>query len=640
MYYQRTTRSKWLGPTLLALIVVTTFVGGAIMTLLSPAQISKRLSTYLDAAQLSTSVHFSNVQLRYFNNFFPRLGLQIDEVEVKPKDSCKKGVRWKATNIYLPLSWRSLLSGKFRGLVAQVDHLDLFLLNPNCTAMKNQHDGYARPAVTATVVTSNDRQKTYFDREQVRVWLSGLRVLELNWHPSESSAPVMSVQKFYANWHNPKTPIKTSMRLYPQGEWALLGEVPIEIAINAQVAEDKVQLSLDSAVGEGSVTGQGQWEFASDQVQLGLKIKTFSAAKVFAIAKKVKIITDNVEPKRTWFSCEINMQGQVKKQEQAKFAISHCLIEGDIGRLEFSPVELKPWSESEKVSPFKVHFSKVSLSQVLQAVGREGPSGMLSRFGEIDGELDFTSRDQYHIQGELKNLEVAFSNRSVRGKQTIDSLRGAIHLENGRLSGLVDMMQIPGGKFAGLISFNVDSAFREGVFQMKVDQLQFNSDVQNLMAGGSHEPLAIYGQGRLLNGEIVQWAGDFGSLAVQAPQWSIKEIKMRSRYENNQLTAQTRVKEVVIKPTHNIYPKLKSILNFKSENDDIVLTQGLTELKIMRDQGSWQKAMIRFQDKILSTSGDWQRGQGLRGWVEVEDTKKKISKWQLKGDFLDPQLSQ
>ena len=95
-------------------LLVSTFIGGAVRSLLSPEQLRNWVEPYIAQKELPIEIHFDRIELKLSDYLLPRFGVVIHDVRLEAKESCLTRSQVHIDHIYFPIELSSLLTSRLK----------------------------------------------------------------------------------------------------------------------------------------------------------------------------------------------------------------------------------------------------------------------------------------------------------------------------------------------------------------------------------------------------------------------------------------------------------------------------------------------------------------------------------------------
>ncbi|MCB0363036.1 MAG: hypothetical protein KDD35_09950, partial [Bdellovibrionales bacterium] len=512
------------------------FVAALILrTVLSPAQIRYWVDGAIVNAKLPVKIEFKDVRVEFAEGWMPWLGLVAEDVSVLTNEACSSGFEFKSKDLRLSFSLRSLFRQQFLVHALDLGESQVRSLAPECD---NSNQGlvpskkFPTEAGSSQVLNSVGslpplkREKIEKLRDQflkvlnqvqhdVMAKMESLRISSLEIVDSRLSEWVLVFRDLQLGSEVRDGQHGISMGgglkmewVGPNQEYASSG-LGTTLLFESFLSPVSSKISISGNYKEGSIYWETLVNWKDLETSFSLDHQQLPLGPLLPFLQNQKIVTEDIQPKYLWLSCKLGFSGKILDLNSTPLWIEPCEIRGDIGR-----VSAIKWGwylfRQPAFDSFEVDLDEIDLRKLMAVFQRVGPSGILSRFGYLNGHIKVNSPQDISLTGEVRDLEMAFSNRGLRGKQLVPFLKGGLLYKNNRISGILSDMELFGGEFKGQMTFNMDPSFRDGALQVAIDRLQFNESIQKLMTGGELNQLSIYGQGKIEKGDLRVWQGDVG----------------------------------------------------------------------------------------------------------------------------------
>ncbi len=638
-------------PAFIVGIVLSGFLGGAVRVLLSPIQVQNYIDRELSKSDQAFRFETEGARAVLSRGIWPKLGLEVHRLKISHRNSCVLNHQFVLENIFIPVEFTALLRGHTRVGRLESDQLLVQLKNKDCGLPLNP---VAAPEVsssksleTSLVKVSEQKPKLrlahYFatswqkDREVLGKFVQALliRNVDIQWPGQER--PGLNLTQFSTQFQDLSQPlnIRFTLRLMEESNF-LHTDLPMDSSV--VVDQGQIQVKSIGKIREGELRLEGSIrtdteEFISSAQALNIPIHHVSENILRARGLTSSRGPGKAPPLQTWLNCEAKLNGFLWDSPKSGLKLSLCRLDGQNGKINIGEAEFRPFLRPLDFESFHVDFKDLDVAGLLSQFGREGATGILSRQGFISGRLDLKAKNHLQFRGQVAGLEFIFSNQSILSKQLVSELDLALHYENGRISGLIDRVDLKGGQFKGLASFNMGDSFSEALFQIKVDELSFDPSIEELMLGGQAEPISIYGQGKFQGGQLVFWDGVFGSKKVQGKDWLVEEFKLRGQFAEEIFSGKAQARTASLSKGHLYFELFRRLfIESKESAEALLLNQISGQVRISQSGGSWEKlnARDRMGQISFASAGGWQSGE-FKSWIDVDIGKFKALRWNLIG---------
>ncbi len=357
-----------------------------------------------------------------------------------------------------------------------------------------------------------------------------LRAPSLDWNKVSEHLKAIDLNQFTITYERNVTwkMLVPAMHLDFAGDLSAQGTIEIQkalpfgalshfVELEAQGDDRVLRWSLQSEFKEGTGQVKGTLDLGTHAAEVAIQARQLPMKDVMSELFQMGFIHRDLKLKAAWLSCGVKWEGLIERPEATPIHAHDCKIEGEYGRIDLPKAEfwLSHLNELKKAAEIKV--TKLQMQSVLEALGREVLPKVLAKPGVWTGELSYLNPNEWSLDGHLEGVEVVFSNRSVRGKQALERLRTQVAHEQGAIRATIDQLEIRGGEFLGQLQFLLNEDWRSGEFTVAVQKLRFGPSIQMLLVGGSVGNLSFSGRGRLDQGELSEWTGDFDLENLSAP---------------------------------------------------------------------------------------------------------------------------
>lgn len=632
-------------------ILMALFFGGAVRALLSERQVRSWINKTLAREAPPYDIKIGDARILLADGIFPRLGLQISDVEVKPKDRCKVPIQVRIKKFFLPVNVREAIAGKLKFGRLKAEGLRVLRVESECPKAPVQAEIKTESAVPFPTTTTSELPKWVTDskiffaerweRELAgsQQWLEGIDLSDLRIDGLNEPMAWIEIGEMQGTLKKNPDRIDVEMTLRPGKGWeSALGGPPLQLKMQLQKAT--ADLNVNVPVGEGQLHANVQIQLSSMNAKGGAVFDFVPASQIATALRRWKVITDPLEPKRTWLTGKLNLEQIWEPENRFTVDAENIKLSGEPGEVVLPSLHLESKQEVLSVSPFAVEFKKFSLHHLLTFIGRRGYRGVIKNFGLLSGKLSVASQQEMNFSGEINDLELAFSRRSVRARQRVTGFRGELNMKDGRVSGLVNDFRLQDGAFKGLVSFNLDRRLLDGVFQIRIDEFQLQPEIQRIMLAGVMAPFAIYGQGRLESGQVSTWSGELGTARIDADTWTTETLKIRSEFAKGQMALSVRAIGAELLEGNPIWEKFKPAFeNQKSAAPPLQFKHLSGRIEFFSEGGRWRNMMgtTKQGEILVSSYGNWQ-GALADGILSLDIPSAKQARWDVQGPWLDLKL--
>lgn len=651
----------------LAGLLISVFFGQYVQVYFSSARITSQLEEKIKKANLPYDVKLlGEAQLILSDGWLPSLGFHIPQMSIKSLDMCKSPYQATLHQIEVKIDVFQSLNRKKVVFKQILNHNLQFIQKRRCEG----DDGKKSQTVFD--------QASHQIQEQLKTPMEPIQ-LKLPYLPQEKlvskfeevkraflndikpalvriydQTPVIKVKEALViiegkNWWFNELLVKAEshdrarikMQLnFNLSEERLQNLPPIDIAF--EIHPQQLEFKVSSSYKEGRLDLDAVANMESAQAKASVKIVDVPMLALKNWWQQVTQSQVSFQPNLLWLNCQVEFNSNIVRLSDEPVKFQKCQISGEAGKISIKPFSFQPF-QKDAVAQIKVQVEKMSLKKVIESFGRTGPSGVLSQFGELNGNILLDLPQNLQADWELSDLDMYFSNFGVRGFQKIKKLFAKMSFEQGRFSGLVDKVEMDQGEFAGQISYNLNQHFNEGLIQVKVDKLNFHPSIQKLLINGTMEPLAVYGQAKVEGGNFTKWRGVIGAASMKGEGWSANGLKLKSDFAQDFLFASLSVTSAELDGEHELQRLIAPVLlRFDEVTQPLTIENMNAQMEIKRHDGNWKKVSFKTakSPKIqVVSNGKWGEDGQLRGQVRVKMPSYGWLNWNIFGEANSPSIS-
>ncbi|MBK7845479.1 MAG: hypothetical protein IPJ71_17670 [Bdellovibrionales bacterium] len=442
-------------------------------TILSSAQIRYWIEESLDKADLPVRIEFSKARIEFSRSWLPWLGLVVDEVSVKSSDACRSLSEFRSEYVRIPLSPAALIRKKVHFSSLNFGNSQLKYLPGNC-ASQEKYDPLGSQNILDQETGNMGRQSNKQQVDQINNIGDADQIDERNsvrgGFPLDPTLLKVIAQKYahgLQKWEEQVVSAIDSISVprleFVDGrgsEWRVIvqnaqliwnevgkrqglqasggividagtfssnaaGSVTRPLAFHIFLAPNLSQVEISGNYKEGLIRWNAEVDWLSLTTQISLDQKQIPLNPVLNIFKDRRLISEDIQPRYLWLNCHLAYSGKILDLETKPLRLEPCFVRGDIGSVNVLEGSWHPW-RTPMFDPLRIDLRDVDLQKAVEVLQRTGPSGIFSRFGFLDGQLIYESSQEMKFSGEIRDLELSFSNRGVQGKQPVKSLKGEL----------------------------------------------------------------------------------------------------------------------------------------------------------------------------------------------------------------------
>ncbi len=605
-------------------LILATFFGGGLRTLLSSEQVHRRIVSELKNRFPKHEFQIGSTEVLLSRGIWPGLGLQVRELIFKQEVCGKLSFVLTLPQAVLPLDIMSLWRGKIRMDHVQISEGRMHVDYHDCPAVKTT----AEPSAPSTVSTPPVRPVPLPNLEWQRGVdvMNGIELKTFTITYEKNPTWKLVLNSVYVTIGN-ELSARALLDLEKSLPFGALNH-PVEIDVHGE--GKALDWNVQTDFKEGHIHLTGNVDMESQAARVKLEIRQVPIKDLVGEIYQMGLIDQELKLKATWLSCVTAWEGLLKNYAATPLVAQGCQIEGGYGHAELDRAEF--WLSGEYLKmPAHIKVDQLALQPVAEAFNRQVLPAVFSRLGVWSGAVDFNSPARWRADGHLENAEFVISNQSLHGKQNIDRVRTRATRAHGQIQGRVDEMKLRDGEFLGAVEFDLGEDGRGGRFEAKIEKLSFSPAIQNLLVGGSLGPLVGSGQGSLSGGELTQWLGNFAIAEISGAGWRAESLQMTSSFNSGIFHIDGKIKNATTESRWRLFSQLLSVnpqlppavawrnLGFKV---DVHKTGGTVQSLTATEVGS---------GRTWKSRGTWLRDGDFSGVLDL-GTGKKADAFALRGE--------
>lgn len=650
-------------------ILVASFVGGAVRVFFSQDQVEQWVRSAVYKSQIPYDVRFRKGELILAEGGWPDLALRLNQVSIQALEACNDDSLYEVDTVDVPVRIFELLTEgrltfgqvSFAGAKVVMDALPCNSASQNSVKNKApsvveskqgieevigspllprpgvKHADLLRKTVERIFAfLSNDGERAL---HQLNHWVAALFIKEISIErevPGEGRFRVVTLQDSHLQWDAENASLELNTELMIEPEVVLkqsLSPLRLDIKVDERQLSGVGEMNLqEGEISAGFNIRRGQNEELKLSAQLSMQ--HFPADRLFEMVYRAGWNSSLIHPELTWLTCTAELNAVISQLPDTPLLIQDCQLLGDIGRIETSPIAFDLWRQ-QLLQPFELKIQRLNLKEFIHSVDRKGPSGIMSRYGWLQGTLKVESAHQAQFVGELREAEFNFSRGGIRAVQAVDSISTEFSLADERVSGRIQKMELQGGEFSGVVSFNFDREFRQGLLQVDIDRLAFSPSVQRLMVRGQMRPMEIYGKGRVNAFALTDWKGTLGTKGFKGQLFDAADVKIKTELSDGMLTVTAQLLDLQLPKTSWLTSYLEPLLldQVDISHNAFKASEGWLRLSLQPGSVHWDRVrLLSPQNKVsLASRGIYRSESGMDGWIDVDLHNKKLLRWDVAG---------
>lgn len=587
-------------------LVLATFVGGALRTILNSTQVHDRIVSELKNRFPKHEFEIGATEVLLSRGIWPGLGLRVRDITFKQDVCGKLSFVLTIPQSTLPLDLLSLSHGKLRLNDIEIEGGELHLDYRDCVPTTEGANANASGAKRAE------------KEEPASPPAPKLILPKINFRQAAKFADGIELKNFAVTYEkSPTWKLLFNTAYLSLGEEAIaqaqvdvqkslpFGTLVHPVEFDLRGDENVIQWNFKAEFKEGQLHVISSVDLNNQAGLVKVNFKQVPVRDLMGEAFQAGLVERELKLKATWLTCALKWEGQLQNIAAVPVSMRDCRVEGGYGRAEVDQADL--WlngPEWFKV-PAHVRVTQLQVQPMVEALNRQVLPAVLSKLGVWTGTFDITSGNKWELDGHLQNGEIIFSNQSIMGKQGIDSLHTQVHREGAKIFAKIDDVRFHEGEFQGQAEFDLSSDWRDGTFRAEIARLNISPSIQKLLVGGSIGTLKIQGKGALSAGELSQWSGNFQLPAIKGEGWHSENLQVQSRFQGGSFHIDGSAKNIGVDNTWRMLPELR----VARPQSGVLLWHDLSaKVEIHKVGGA-----IHFASATESGSNQTWRGKGV--WV-------------------------
>lgn len=590
-------------------LILATFIGGAVRTVLRSDQIHQRVISELRTRFPHLEVELGATEVLLSRGIWPGLGLKLTHLKLTQKTCDRLSFVLDVPLAVLPIKMWSLRTGTPRLGISEIFdgkiHLDYAPCGPSTAETVSVADAKSAPVGAPT------EKKWSLPVLDWRGWsrfASGLQLT--NFSVTYAKDPTWKISVNQAEAY-----INDDLALHAQIEVQKslpFGSLNHAVDVDVQGEDNLLEWLVNADYKEGRILWKGSLETQSQAATSNFEIRQFPLKDVLNELHQIGALDRQIDLKATWLSCLAAWDGSVAKPDEMPVRVKNCKLEGAYGGAELAQAEIFPLQADRLKVPIDVKIQNMQVQPLVEAFDRKVLPAVINRLGVWSGAFRFLNSGSWSLDGHLDNVEVVFSNQSIRGKQALRRIHTRVEKIGGQIAAKMDQMDVPDGQFIGSVEFSLSEDWRNGRFQADIDNLVLSPAIQSLLIGGNWDSLKVRGSGMLIDGELQEWKGAFESSAVKGLGWTVENLRVQSRFSPGVFTVDGEAGLFSVDPTWRYFGLMKDRIWPASDKMAWRQVRGKAEI---RQNGGDLKTLTGLESE---TNRSW-RGQGT--WTRDRDLK-------------------
>lgn len=590
-------------------VVLATFLGGAARTALRSEQVHTRIVNELRARFPKQDIQIGATEVLLSRGIWPGIGLKVEGLSMKQDVCGHLSFVLNIPHAVLPLSLWSLWNGRLRLNSIEIDGGEMHLDYRDCPRAEEsgREKNEAHAKTPAEAPAHRSIQTPHIDWSALAQYMDGLDLK--NFTITYEKNPTWKL-------------VFTSAYLALGRDIAAQAVVDVEKSLPFGTLSHVVDFELrgDSSImqwnvstdfKEGHVRVNGSVDPSSEAGLVKVIVKQMPIKDLMSELYQMGAVGQDLKLKATWLSCTFKWEGHWTSYSEMPIAVRDCRVEGAYGAAELAAADV--WLEGPDYFrvPAKFKVSELQLQPVAEALNRQVLPAVLSRLGVWSGTLEFTNKENWKIDGLLSGPEMVFSSQSVHGKQAIDHMHTELQKTSGKIHGQIKNVTVHDGLFDGVVGFELSDDWRTGVFQTRIDRFSLSPAIQKLLVGGSIGPISGQGTGRLENGELADFKGEFSLPDITGEGWHADNVRLRSQFAREIVQIEASARTASVDDSWKYFPQFRQVRMGDRDVKSASWRDLNAKLQVHKGGGSIQNISAAFEP----APGHAENWRGRGSWV-------------------------
>ncbi|MGE4132645.1 MAG: hypothetical protein AB7F86_13460 [Bdellovibrionales bacterium] len=585
-------------------LILATFIGGAARTLLNSSRAHQKVLMTLRAGFPGLEIDVASTEVLLSRGLWPAIGLKLTGLHLKQNTCNRLSFDLLVPSAVLPVRLSSLLKARPRLGIVDISGGSIRLHYQPCHNVIGSAD--KKGVELETPVTGKAEGGIKLTAPKWRDWAKNFDGVELNsLHVTYSADATWKAIVNSANLYvGSEIVAHANLDLQKSLPFGVLSHL---VEIDAHGEGEVLNATLTSEYKEGRVLAKASWDADRNLAVARLEFNQLPLKELLSELHTVGLTPNEIQLRSTWLSCAMDWEGHPKAELPDQVVkLESCKLEGAYGGIVVEPAKLRPWSDPMSEAPVLVRVEKLQLQPLVEALNREVLPKVIPKLGDWTGVLNFRGPSSWNMEGRLENLEVTFSNESVRGKQIVRKMRTIASRNGDKVEAEVGEIILSDGDLQGRAKFTLKDDWRSGAFDVNISALKLAPAVQNLLVGGQWTDLKLVGSGQLDEGDLSEWQGVLEMGSISGPGWKGDRLVLQSQYAPQTFKISAQIAQVDIDPNWSYLAQARG------------LRPSLPETVELKD--------VRAKINVRKTGGE------IGSLIGFDRTSGKS--WRLKGNWL------
>lgn len=598
-------------------LVLATFLGGAIRTILSSDQVHSRIVTELKGRFPRNEFQIGRTEVLLSHGFWPGFGLKVNDLVFK-QDLCGKlSFVLHVPTATIPMDLLSLLSGRVRAGRIEIQEGEMALNYHDCPT--------SQPGVSQKSSTQGIRSI---------VTERGIQPMQLDWKTLANSVEGFSLRDFSVTYERNLTwkmvlkaaevKLSDDLEFFAKMEAQKslpFGTLAHSVEMSGHGHDRILQWFLHSDFKEGHIEWRGSWDLAQNSAATHFRLIQIPLKELSHELYQMGFTPSELKLKTAWVTCAASWSGVLNQVASVPVNLQACKLEGSYGRVDLDQADFFVTEPTPFKTPAVLRIQKLQIQPLIESLGRQVLPAVIARLGFWSGNLNYRGKTNWELDGFLENLEVIFSNQSLHGKQVVQRMHTDVSRTENGVSGKVDEVALQDGEFDGTVDFQLSDDWRNGNFSVSVGRFSLSPSIQNLLVGGAISPAKIKGQGSLQDGDLSHWSGTFNIQNIQGEGWRGQNLELKTHFiPDGVFRIEASGGAFVAAPNWRYFPEAETVMGKKMEAD-LSWRALRARLEVQKSGGliSDFSAVETGSNATWHVKGSWVRDGELYGSIKLNN---------------------
>lgn len=457
-------------------ILLSTFLGGAIRVLLSPAFVRQWVDELVAKSQPRFTIEFEEARMSFGRGWVPQVAIELVGLYVRAKDPCITGSEIEVSQMVVPLNLRALFAGKVRFGAIDAEYVTYRHRPKRCEGKPTLRVPEPAPFDVATEIAplENFFEKRW-NKEVVNTtrFLDELNLLELRFVHDEEIEPVFYLRDLHLDFFPEQHEVELRFNFWPGV--TIVGDQPFGPTGTAlRITSDSLRWSASGNLKEGQFQSKGHWAVDDGKYEISVSWKDVPLTNFMALMSRWDFSgLQNFRINNQWFACGFTSDGEVRKALTNPLRFTACEFYGDTGRAKFAPFDVRP--DRLRQTRYVLEAKNLDVRRFSAAIGYERWSPYLPRLGHFTGEIRSNMRDEMEAKGTIKGVEVYLGEFGLpTARETIENATILATIKDSKFK--IELSEIAGERIPKNLKVSTRRTPDEMVFSMMAPMIEYAKD--------------------------------------------------------------------------------------------------------------------------------------------------------------------